>query len=123
MYATVPMIASATVAITQGRCVWSIRILPRQVLRDSVASGVPTQRKNSFGSTRCAASCGQAYTQLGSARSVHKSQEVAFCFTTAISRPAFIGSFSSTVNGCILMLPYGQFFAHKPHPMHQFSMI
>src|SRR5271155_5155083 len=54
----------------------------------SVSRGVPSQRKNSFGSTRCAASCGQAYTQLGSARSVHKSQEVAFCFTTAIWRPA-----------------------------------
>src|SRR5580700_1796816 len=116
MYATVLAIASPIVAITQGRCVRSIRMVRYQVLRDSVPSGVPTQRKNSFGSTRCAASCGQAYTQLGSARSVHKSHEVAFCFTTAIWRPAFTGSFSITVNGCMLMLPYGQFFAHRPHP-------
>jgi len=44
--------------------------------------------KNSRGSTRCAASCGQAYTQLGSFRCVHKSHEVAFCLITAFCRPA-----------------------------------
>ena len=28
-----------------------------------------------------------------------------------------------TLNGCILILPYGQFLAHRPQPMHQSSMI
>src|SRR6266404_7773964 len=87
-------------------------------------SALPTKsRKKTLGSTRCAASCGQAYTQLGSACSVHRSQDVAFFFTTAICRPGACGSSCITSNECILMLPYGQFRAHSPQPMHQSSMM
>src|SRR6266403_393305 len=70
--------------------------------------------KNVLGSTRCAASCGHAYTQLGSFKCVHKSHEVAFCLIVAFLRPARSGSSIITSNGCKLMLPYGQFRAHKP---------
>src|SRR2546429_243492 len=61
--------------------------------------------KNDFGSTRCAASCGQAYTQLGSFKCVQRSQEVAFCLMTAFLRPGFCGSSERTSKGCRLILP------------------
>ena len=52
-----------------------------QLLVLADASAAEKFAKNSGGFTRCAASCGQAYTQLGSAWSGHRSQDVAFCFT------------------------------------------
>src|SRR5712692_8544250 len=61
--------------------------------------------KNVRGSTRCAASCGHAYTQLGSFKCVHKSHEVAFCLIVAFLRPVRSGSSIITSNGCKLMLP------------------
>src|SRR5882762_7040243 len=79
--------------------------------------------KNVFGSTRCAASCGHAYTQLGSFKCVHKSHEVAFCLMAAFLRPARSGSSTITSNGCKLIFPYGQFCAQSPQPMHQSSMM
>src|SRR5580704_19270196 len=79
--------------------------------------------KNFRGFTRCAASCGQAYTQLGSAKSEQRSQDVAFCFSSAFFCPGTPGTSEKTLNGCILMLPYGQLSAHNPQPMHQSSII
>src|ERR1700689_2754254 len=79
--------------------------------------------KNCRGSTRCAASCGQANTQLGSAKSEQRSQEVAFCFTIATFFPAAPGTSAKTLNGCMLIFPYGQLSAHSPQPMHQSSII
>src|SRR5262249_8417238 len=75
--------------------------------------------KNSRGSTRMAAPCGQAYTQLGSFSSVQRSQPVAFSRTTA-----FLPVWPSavTLKGCMLMFPYGHCSAHRPQPMHQSSM-
>src|SRR6266481_6475303 len=58
--------------------------------------------KNVRGSTRCAASCGQAYTQLGSFKCVHKSHDVAFCLIAAFLRPVRSGSSIITSNGCKL---------------------
>src|SRR5580704_2036488 len=74
---------------------------------------------NVLGSTRCAASCGHAYTQLGSFKCVQRSHDVAFCLIVAFFRPARSGSSTITSNGCKLIFPYGQFCAHSPHPMHQ----
>src|SRR5262249_31727419 len=74
--------------------------------------------KNSRGSTRMAAPCGQAYTQLGSLSSVHRSQPVAFSRTTAFFP---VWPSPSILNGCMLMLPYGHCSAQRPHPMHQSS--
>src|SRR5438552_8760096 len=48
--------------------------------------------KNVSGSTRCAASCGQAETQLGSFKFMHRSQEVTFCLMAAFLRPVRSGS-------------------------------
>src|SRR6185312_13419813 len=74
--------------------------------------------KNSVGFTRCAASCGHAYTQLGSSRSWHKSHDVALRIL-----PWSLASFPSRSNSWIVMLPYGQLFAHRPQPTHQSSII
>src|SRR5277367_1658895 len=79
--------------------------------------------KNCRGSTRCAASCGHAYTQLGSANSEQRSQDVAFCLTIAFFFPGDPGTSAKTSNGCIFMFPYGQLSAQRPQPMHQSSMI
>src|SRR2546426_12357441 len=79
--------------------------------------------KNVRGSTRCAASCGHAYTQLGSFKCVQRSHDVAFCFTIALLRPGRSGSSATTSKGCRLMLPYGQLRAQSPQPMHQSSMM
>src|SRR5258707_6627610 len=110
-----------------ANCVLQVESLERIQLADSIlhftapAASIPA--KNSRGSTRCAASCGHAYTQLGSFKCVHKSHEVAFCLITAFCRPACSGSSAITSNGCRLIFPYGQFRAHKPQPIHQSSMI
>src|SRR5271156_2581394 len=112
-------------------CVWSMRTfaeLSGETLHFDgfcVILGAWPSRpaKNLRGSTRWAASCGHAYTQLGSARSVHKSHEVAFCLTIAIFRPGWPGSSAITLNGWRLIFPYGQFSAHRPQPMHQSSII
>src|SRR5947209_5483837 len=75
---------------------------------------------------RNAASCGQAYTQLGSvppgAMSLHRSQVVAFRSFATTVLPGRAGSSFFTGVSTMLMLPYGQFSAYSPQPMHQLSM-
>src|SRR3989442_10819408 len=108
----------AAEAISQPRCVSSMR------MRGSAPHFPPSNgAKNVRGSTRCAASCGHAYTQLGSFKCVQRSHDVAFCFTIALLRPGRSGSSATTSKGCRLMLPYGQLRAQSPQPMHQSSMI
>ena len=53
---------------------------------------------------------------------VHRSQS-RFFSRARDHPPGCAGSSSSTGNGCILILPYGQFVAHRPQPMHQSSMM
>jgi len=72
-------------------------------------------KKTAAAPRECAASCGHAYTQLGSFKCVHKSQDVAFCLTVAFLPPRVFRIFRpSTSNGCRLIFPYGQFRAHSP---------
>src|SRR5207249_7356074 len=127
----VEMTNSAAVHCAHLRCVESRRMAqsPEAALLKVLVSAILL--KKSAGCTRWAASCGQAYTQLGSFWSLHKLQEVALRTMRAflaLSWPAArIASSSRTgpsaLNSCRLMLPYGQLLAHRPQPMHQSSMM
>src|SRR5215510_13217228 len=98
---------------THPRCdlsssIWFLQHLPacrRQAYDSNHDRLSAISAKNFRGSTRCAASCGHAYTQLGSFKCVHKSHEVAFCLITAFFRPGCSESSASTSNGCRLMFP------------------
>src|SRR5208282_4846247 len=135
MYTTAATTSPATLPMNHFRCVSSMRnghcpaFITLLYLLCLLTSGLlilcrcSRPPKNSSGFTRCAASCGQAYTQLGSSWPRQRSQEVAFTFTLAIVLPGYDRSSNWTGKGCILIFPYGQLFAHWPQPMHQSSMI
>src|SRR6266851_10433778 len=108
-YAAVATAVATAVPIAQRRCAPSSSIY---LVNPSFSA------KKLSGSTRIAAPCGQAYTHAGSLRSRLRSQVVAFSRTTAFFRPGCVSSATETVNECRLMLPYGQFLAHSPQPMH-----
>ena len=82
------------------------------------SSGLParSRAKKVFGSTRIAASWGQARTQLGSGNSAHRSH------TTALGRGSAFCLRCCPVTSTTLMLPYGQSVAQLPQPMHQSSI-
>src|SRR5712664_98080 len=104
MYTAVATANATALPTNHLRCVRSIST-EVQLLVLLGAGCASSPAKNSGGFTRCAASCGQAYTQLGSAWSWHKSQEVALTRTPAILCPGCAGSSSSAGKGCRLIFP------------------
>ena len=85
-----------SVAQNQGRCVRSICIDTSASCNCGLTSSIAKEFE--FGSTRCAASCGQAYTQLGSAMFAAQIARSRFLLAPRPSAGC-VGSLS-TSNGC-----------------------